>query len=178
MLVSSSRRSTAASRAIFSSPLNIFPALDAAAAEADADVLRTKRLPTRHVMAAFQGRKQQQPQGKQRRNFHLLAELACAIPARHLTAHSRLAGNALIELGRQAQQLRRSHNEIRMEAVESRLMKLHLAIVITSVVNLISVIIEQEISWRRWYGMRHTTPSCAAPGPACIHTNPALQVLV
>lgn len=29
-------------------------------------------------------------------------------------------------------------------------MKLHLAIVITSMVNLISVIFEQELSWRKW----------------------------
>jgi hypothetical protein len=61
-----------------------------------------------------------------------------------------MPGNALIELGRQAQLLRRSHNEIHMELVESRLMRLHLAIVIMTLVNFISAITEQEISWRQW----------------------------
>jgi hypothetical protein len=61
-----------------------------------------------------------------------------------------MSGNALIELGRQAQLLRRSHNEIQMELVESRLMRLHLAIVIMTLVNFISAITEQEISWRQW----------------------------
>lgn len=60
-------------------------------------------------------------------------------------------GNALIELGKQVQQLRRTQNEIEMERVESRLMKLHLAIVIVTLINFVSAISEQEISWRSWF---------------------------
>ncbi len=44
-----------------------------------------------------------------------------------------------------------TQNEIEMERVESRLMKLHLTIVITTLINFVSAISEQEISWRSWY---------------------------
>jgi hypothetical protein len=73
------------------------------------------------------------------------------------------AGNAL--LGKKVQQLRResfflsmsNKNEIEMENAESRLMKSHLAIVITTVVNFTSAIIEQETSWR-WDICTHHEP--------------------
>jgi hypothetical protein len=123
-------------------------------ADADADLNRSKRFATRAVLPGLQARKQQPTQGmchEFQLIFVVVDFIICSICSKAcLFLLSFASGNALIELGRQAQQLRNSHNEIRMESVESRLMKLHLTIVITSLANLVSVIVEQEMSWRKW----------------------------
>jgi hypothetical protein len=58
-----------------------------------------------------------------------------------------------------------TQNEIEMERVESRLMKLHLTIVITTLINFVSAISEQEISWRSWCAPAPTPPAPTPPTP-------------